>query len=288
MKRRWSIDPNTKIILKQAATGFLVFGLFALILTGIWYGTRYEAVTISSVKVEGGETVDHSAVVKLAELELDGKYLNFVPRRFAWFYPREDIMEAVGSIERLHSIEVDRVSGTEIFITFEEYTPTALWCESLEAYRCMFMSSDALAYTTAPQLTGGSLLRFSHLNEEPERGKYLVSKETFKSLLELVELLADYDWYVSAIEVDSTGDAFMHLTGGGELKIQTTDEPEQVVENFLVILGSEEFNHLEPGNFKYVDLRFGSKVFVNEKTTPDEAATSSATSSEPELSSDSQ
>lgn len=276
MKKRFSIDPNTKQILKQAGIGFLVFSAVALVLVGTWYGTRLEKLTITTIEVQGGETINHDAVRKMVDLKLDGDYLNFIPRRFAWFYPHDDIEEVVGSVERLHNINVSRINNTSLSVTFDEYVPTALWCDSLEMNKCLFMSRDALAYTHAPKLTGGSLMRFVHLNEEPERNKYLIDSETFASLLRLTDLLAEYDWQVSVVELDSAGDAYMHLVGGGELKIHTGDTPEQIRENFLVILGSEEFSHLEPGNFLYVDLRFGNKVFVNENlTTPEEEVASS-------------
>ena len=50
-----------------------------------------------------------------------------------------------------------------------------------------------------------------------------------------------------------------------------------VVENLLVVLASPEFSHLNPGNFSYIDLRFGEKVFVNEigEVPETETATSS-------------
>jgi hypothetical protein len=38
----------------------------------------------------------------------------------------------------------------------------------------------------------------------------------------------------------------------------------ETLSNLETILASGTFTHLKPGNFQYVDLRFGSKVFVNE------------------------
>jgi len=65
------------------------------------------------------------------------------------------------------------------------------------------------------------------------------------------------------------------VVGGGEFKVTLTQEPEQTVENLLVVLTSEEFQGIEPGSFQYIDLRFGNKVFVNEElATPNEDVTS--------------
>jgi len=278
MKKRWSIDPNTKQILKQIGIGILVFSTVALLLTGVWYGTRLADMTITEVEIEGGETIDHDRVRKLVEFELDGEYLNFIPRRFAWLYPKKDIIESVSSLERLHSIEIERVNGTKIHLSFKEYLPTALWCDSEEEKNCMFISQEALAYTNAPQLTGGSLIRFSFIGEKPERSKTLTDIDTFNKLLELVGSLDEYSWHVSTIELDSAGDAYLQIVEGGELKINTSDDPAGVLENFLVILASDDFDHLEPGNFQYIDLRFGSKVFVKEREVEQEIEKAASTS----------
>jgi hypothetical protein len=59
-------------------------------------------------------------------------------------------------------------------------------------------------------------------------------------------------------------DAFLHIVDGGELKVTLTQEPQVTVNNLNVVLTSEEFKGVQPGNFQYIDLRFGNKVFVNE------------------------
>ena len=55
--------------------------------------------------------------------------------------------------------------------------------------------------------------------------------------------------------------------------------PEQTVANLETVLTAPAFTDLSPGNFSYIDLRFGNKVFVNEEqivttSTPVTAASS--------------
>jgi hypothetical protein len=40
---------------------------------------------------------------------------------------------------------------------------------------------------------------------------------------------------------------------------------------------SEEYRHLKPGNFQYVDVRFDTKVFVNEHIAPLVSTTATST-----------
>jgi hypothetical protein len=89
-------------------------------------------------------------------------------------------------------------------------------------------------------------------------------------------------WYVRLVEVDAVRDAFFTIAGGGEIKATLNESPARTIENLNTILRSEEFSDLEPGNFQYIDLRFGTKVFVNEEPLLP-PATSTATVTEEAL-----
>ena len=101
----------------------------------------------------------------------------------------------------------------------------------------------------------------------------------YESTKDFTGLLRDIGWYVTKIEINSARDAFYTMAGGGELR---TSLAEAVVpfENLQAILQSEEFSHIKPGAFQYIDLRFGSRVFVNEEMPQLENASSTATTTE--------
>jgi len=263
-RRFQKIDANTLVMLKQVAVGLLVISGVILILTAIWYGTRVQSLTLSKVEVYGGQTISHEKVSNLALGELQGEYIGFIPRAFAWLYPQSEITAALSSIERIHSIEVDRSNGSTLHVTFQEYLPGAFWCKTLLAVECVFIDDSGYAYAPAPNLAGGSLLRFIHTSQAPEIGTQLTSPEDFLLLNQLTDKLFEKDWFVSHIEIDKVRDAFLHIVGGGEFKVTLTQGPEVTVSNLNVVLTSEEFKDVQPGNFQYIDLRFGNKVFVNE------------------------
>lgn len=272
MKRRLfqKLDTNTLVMLKQVGFGFLLIFGTALILTAVWYGTRLESLTISQVEVQGGETISHDKVTALVTSQLEGEYAGFIPRTFAWLYPKKEIISAVSAVERIHSIRVERTSGSALLVSFDEYLPEALWCKTLRAIECVFIDAQGRAYGTSPNLAGGSLVRFIHTSQAPKKGKLLTSAEDFQLLQGLTQLLEENSWYVSHVEIDKVRDAFLHIVDGGEFKVTLTQDPEVTVNNLNAVLTSEEFNGLQPGNFQYIDLRFGNKVFVNEEAPVEE------------------
>ncbi|MBP6881144.1 MAG: hypothetical protein KBC35_00775 [Candidatus Pacebacteria bacterium] len=278
------LDPNTIVLLKQIGIGVMAISVVALVLTGIWYGTRISSLTITEVEASGGETIDHTEVETLARGVLDGEYVGFVPRRFAWLYPEAEVYTKVSAIERIYNVTLSLESGTKLHITYDEYVPYALWCSSDGEESCVFVNDDGYAFAHAPKLSGGSFLRFVTTGREAVVGETLAENQILDTSRTLVRLLADQNWFISHVEIDQVGDVFLNIVGGGELKINTKESPERTIENLLVILASEEFKHLQPGNFQYVDLRFGEKVFVNEELlmadTDTIASTTSATSTE--------
>lgn len=76
-------------------------------------------------------------------------------------------------------------------------------------------------------------------------------------------------------------DITYRLGGGGEFRTARDESLERTLSNLEAIFNSDEFTHLEPGNFQYIDLRYGDKVFVQEELP--EVATSTATSTPMEV-----
>jgi hypothetical protein len=266
-KPRLSINQDTKVLLKQIGIGLGIITVVGLLITSVWYGTRLAGLTITEVTISGGETINLIYIEKIVQSRLDGTYLGIVPKRFTWWYPQDDIVEQVTEIPRVYNVVTTRNGGTTLSVTFDEYTPAGLWCESIDSDSCVFIDDQGYAFAKAPQLSGGSLLRMVSLYKEIAIGETVMDMDSYTSLWTLVTLLAEQSLYVSHIEFDQVGDAFVGLVGGGELKVLITESPARTVENLQTILGSLEFMHLQPGNFQYIDLRFGEKVFIKEEIT---------------------
>lgn len=261
--RKKYLDPAKVLLLKQIGWGVLWLALAALFLTGIWYGTRIDALTLKEVYVVDGETVRAETIKEKVQNELDGEYGHFIPRRFAWFYPQETIIEAVGNIEKIKEVKVERLSGTELSVTFSEYKPEALWCGKA-GEECFLVDKNGFAFATAPKLSGEGLLRFQKLGEEPVVKTNLMSGADFAEIKKLVQLLDASDWPVTKVEIDAVGDIFYILAGRSELRTSLRFGSDEIFDNLNSVRESEEFEHLKPGNFYYIDLRFGDKLYINE------------------------
>ncbi len=271
------MSPSTTLLVRQILIGFLIMAFFGMLLISIWYGTRVDSFTIDTVTVRGGETIEHKQIEEIVRNQLAGAYLKFVPRAFAFTYPAKDIEASILNIKRIKDLTIVRENGTALTVEFTEYVPHALWCGSSDSEGCFFLDENGYSFSPAPSLSGGSFLRLVSIAKDPAEDVQAFSTEDYKKVHELTTLFADAGWYIGKAELDATGDAFFTIVDGGEFKVSLRQSAQETVDNMLTVLNSEKFEHIQPGNFEYVDLRFGSKVFVNEVTltTPTSTATSS-------------
>ena len=263
-RRRFYLEPEKILIIKQVLLGLFLFSIVSLLLVGVWYGTRVDSLTIVNVEAVDSETIKAEVVKAKVNEVLSGDYWHFIPRRFSWFYPEEEVIKKLEEIERIKDVHVEKISGTELKVTFSEYLPHALWC-SENNQNCYFIDEKGFAFGRAPELTGESLVRHRKLGEEPQLRTSLISESDFSKIEKFSSLLASSGWYVAEVEVDTVKDVFYILGDGSEIRATLESDPSETFAYFDTLKKSEKFEHLQPGNFQYIDLRFGEKVYVNEE-----------------------
>lgn len=264
-------------MIKQGFVGLGLFLIIGVMLTGVWHGTRVDALTIKDIEIFGGETVAHETINDAVTLVLDGTYGRVIPKRFAWTYPKSEIETAVTAIPRVHNVQIVR-EQTRLHIVFDEYRPHALWCSENDESPCLFLDHTGFAFTEAPLLRGEVFVRYVTLGRKPVVGETFVERQELRDIEWFIEALqTELSLYAVRVEIDRVGDLFYSLSGGGELKVSMKESKEKTFENLETILSSKEFVDLEPGSFKYIDLRFGNKIFVNEELADPEVETASGT-----------
>ncbi len=271
---------SKKMLIWQLVFGFLLLLLFAGLAAATWYLTRLPAVTISSVTVVAGETVSAQVVEDVVEAELEGAYMSLVPKRFTYLYPKDSIESAVGDVPRVKEVLLDKANRNALTVSFTEYVPHALSCTSAASTSdCTFMDETGFGFAKAPQLSGGTFVRYIDQNADPElktlhvNSDFLRSSETFAGLLK-----EKTGWVVGQVEITTDTDVVYRLGTGAEILTSPEISPADSLANLLSVLQAPEFASLAGADFEYVDLRFGNKVYVLEELPG--VASSTATSTE--------
>jgi len=261
--------------MRHIARGCLRLLMLALVVGALFHLTRLPFFTISSVSVEGGETVSHEAVREKVRAVLNGTYLLIVPRSFAYLYPHDEIIRSIESMPRVKEISLVRLDRTLLAVTFKEHMPHALWCtEGTET--CWFMDEEGYAFTEAPMIAGGVLVR--HYGAEEIREGQVLDAAALASIDTFIQEVHRLGFRVASVHYRSTGDVDFSLHRGGTIRTSGKDF-DLALENVRAIVLSPEFKHLRPGNFGYIDVRFDGKAFVNESIAPQATTTPTTTDS---------
>ncbi len=266
----------------------LIRGLFLVFCAGvigsvIYYSTRAEVFTIRDVEVTGGETIPHDVVESKVRESLQGTYAFLIPHSFSFLYPEEEIIERVSSIPRIYGVTVRRNTPTSIAVSFSEYMPHALWCTGDSTEGCSFIDTQGFAYAKAPGLLGGALVRHTTSGAGDQ---FLtaagLSTDTFMRLDHFIKRFeTDLGIRISEVSYKEHGDIEFMVSGGGSLYATLEKDLDAQFTHLASVLASKEFSHIKPGNFNYIDIRFETKVFVNETFATDTASTTATSTDSP-------
>ena len=257
----------------QVLKGIFILTFFFGLGWGVWHVTRLPALTISEIEVSGGDTIKHSVVREAVEAELEGSYIAFIPKTFTFLYPAAAVESSVSAIPRIKNVEIVKYDKKKLRVTFDEYEPHALWCTE-EHDHCLLVDADGFAFTDAPNLSGGSLLRFVVEDTPLLLRKHMLPKQQLTAVVAFTEEIKNkFGFTVEEVLYEQNKDVTYTLVGGGKLLTSSKDSIEVALNNLETVLSSENFLHLRPDNFQYIDLRFGNKVFVNEELGSEETAT---------------
>lgn len=247
--------------------GIIRLIVITLVLIAVYHFTRLEMFSIEHISIEGGHTIAHETLRARAEQELVGTYLGLIPKRFSYLYPHDRIVKVLEQISRVRAAEVTRSARTGLAITFEEYMPHALWCrEGSPDAPCYFLAENGYAFDEAPSLQGGAFIRhFSHKSDDKLPGQ-VIEEETLASINAFIEQAET----VLAFRINSVThmpgwDVSFAISGGGTILVSLKKDLRDTMENIAATLNTENFAHIAPGNFQYIDARFDNKLFINEE-----------------------
>ncbi len=269
-KKRKKITPPSRFSVaiapwrRQIIVGVVLTLLIALLVTVLWYGTRLASFQITDVEVVGGSTISHDTIEATVWQSLVGAHYRLVPYTFSWWYPKAHIEAQLAQLPRLKQVYTE-VNDQVLTVVFEEYQPFALWCGDTEATSCLFIDDSGYAFTEAPYLTGSAFVRYVKEGVAPQERTVGFSQSFIDTTGSLaLRLEQELNLYVTHVVQSDAVDTSYFLASGAEIKVSERMTADETFTNLQTIFASEDFADIATGEFHYIDLRFGDKVFVSE------------------------
>jgi len=239
----------------------LILAVLAIVLGGLAYLSRLEAVVIGEISIEGNSITPTNSIEKIVEDGLAGAYFFVLPKNNSIFYPRRAIKEGIlNEINRIREVELSVLDLKTLVVRVSEREPNATWCNQ---EGCYFMDPEGFVYSEAPEFSGDIFLKYYGDISGNPIGKRYLTEEYFESLSTFIEIVKDFGLEIVSISIDEFEDIEAGLKEGGEIIFNKTQDLNLLAGDINSIFSDESFKiEFESGaELDYIDLRFGNKVY---------------------------
>lgn len=242
------------------------------------WGSHHNAVSIRSVKVEGMKTIDENSVIGIVEKELEGNNWLIWNRANILWYPENDTITQILEVSpRIENVSIHRDGLTAIVVVVTERVPAYLWCEESYIDRerdraligedyiptCYFVDSKGFIFDGAPLFSGSTFFVWYGGGMDGEIiGEYIVAGDVFENAVSVVNRVKESGLNPTQHEFRE-GDGYLFFEDDTYLTYPLDIDPDTLGTDVMAVLKSLEGNT----DWEYLDMRFGNKVFFQEKGT---------------------
>lgn len=278
--RLLEIKKRKREILNKKIYIFIV--LFSIALVGFIFISRWQKVNISEIKISGNKILESSELKSFVEKELVGNYLYVFPKTNILFYPKKNIgKKLLENFKRIATTLVYISSDNILNIVISERDPAYTWCgtnpeEDETTEQCYFMDKNGYLFDKSPYFSEEVYVKFyGDIKDKAEPLGYFFAPEIFTNLISFKEsisnkLIKPSSFYVKNEENETS--MFLASSGvekrGPEVLLDTKSLPGNVAENLQTVISTEPLRTdfaKKYDQIKYIDLRFGNKVYYKLK-----------------------
>lgn len=229
---------------------------------------------VKTIEVSGASAVSTSTVESEVRGILSGRYLWILPHDDIFIYPNKAITaQLLNEHPEFSAVAVHAVDFHTLAVTVIERQPVALWCPQQGSDPCDFMDENGIAYAPAPQGSDQVFVTYQGSTTPSARSgqtgvpRQYLTQDSFRSLAALVGALSAIDATntVRQVVVDGNGDARAYFQDDFLLIFALSDAGGDVFERFGLALKSDPFKGHTLGDFEYLDLRWGDKLYYKLK-----------------------
>lgn len=255
---------------------------FVLAVAGLAWLSHASFLRVTDIEVSGLSSLPPQELISFARERMQGNYLSLFAKDDIFLYPRAAIAAALArQYPTLRQIDVHARDFHTVELVAAERQPAALWCpsspdssgSSTQGGACSYLDEQGLIYAPAPSFSDDPYVSYSGptaTTTGPGLRQYL-SQDEFQSLAALVAAIAGKEPSdpISQVAVDDSLDARAYFRDDFVLVWSLKDDGGDVFERFNLALDSDAFKGKPLGDFEYLDLRFGDKLYYKAKTASD-------------------
>lgn len=252
---------------RRRARIFIVSVVSILLVLSCLVGLTYlSSLQIKDVAISGAQTLSSSTIEAFVRDRLAGEYWYVFSKSNIFLYPRQQIAaDLMRAYPVLASADVHAADFHTVVVNLVEREPRAILCS--QDNRCLFMDENGVAYTDAPTFSEPVYLSYYGSTTDDTLPKQFLTSPEFQALSALVDAIAQKlpGEEVAAVTVDEVKDVRVRFADGFTLMFALVDQGGDVFERLTLAMTSGPVAAHKLGDFQYLDLRFGDKLYYKLK-----------------------
>ncbi len=239
--------------------------VIGLIVCGLSFLSRADALTIDTVEVIGTSRLATSTVRDTALGSLVGNYGYLFSKQNTLIYPHTEVREALSRIPLVEKVEVSRRGLKALYVSITEREEVARFCSD-EPSRCFSLDEDGRIFAEVSGTSTGAMpdeLVYRAGVEGDPIGADITQINTFKNVQFFVGELKRLSLDPREITLGENGYMTITLGLGGRLFMNATDDLSQMLSNISSVLDDTKVVQDLPSflaNLDYMKLDGGNKI----------------------------
>ncbi|GEM_PF-1867437 len=257
-----------KIVIRLTLIAVAVLVLFGTLIYILWR----PALRIQTITVSGHTFSDTETIATTAQKIVSGKYWYLFPRDSFLLIPRPAIRAALFvQHTELRDIDIDVDGPTRMSIEVMEHEPYSQWCSTVTVNDDLIRSADCYSMTqtgyifvhTVPTELPSPIRWYGLIETDSPLGQTFVVTPTLTEWQDFSELLANTVSPLTYIIAKGNSEYEAVFENGGKLFLNDKQSLERSFSSLRTVLSERaKTASTSASAFEYVDLRFGSKVYV--------------------------
>jgi len=274
--------PQSKVRARRKKQRMLVASLVSAAVLVVFAGAVWLAhapfMRITTVEVSGQSTLNADDISHATLADISGSYLYLFPKNNIFLYPKfKTELDLAKQMPTIAKVSVNAKNFHTLQVVVTERARKALWCgeSAAAASACFWLDQDGLAYAADSDAFG---LEASTSYEKyygalvGDAPQNYLTPDQFHALSALVDALAQNQQgnTIQSIEVGAAGDVRVTFADNFTLMFSLSSAGADVYSRFTLALTSDAFAGHSLGDFEYLDLRFGDKLYykLHASSTP--------------------
>lgn len=257
---------------KEKSLKKILFTLVALLVVGgiIWVLHR-PSLSIQTVSVVGGQTINVEKIEDIVEGEIEGSYIGVFPKRSVFLYPKQEILSLLVAREpKIEHVSIRAPFGdfTTLYVMLEERNSNLLWCARLW---CARLDEDGTLFEEAPSATEDFFVIRDDRAPRQGLGSVATTQEVLKPIF-IMKSSLKRDLVLQEALILPEGDYSLITEEGTEIRFNKDDDLSVVADNLFTLFRSNVIEGNATSSLsdwlvgvEYIDARFGKKIFYKER-----------------------